>query len=348
MDADKYEPKGVEKEERVTEVRVHIKTGRFDEAGCGSDIIMKLCEDFMFENCHKFTLSADTFNFASGEETMFRLQDLNVSRDEIAYAKIWRKDSSTWLVEGIKIEHVITTTYSDGKEKKHVELAYWNPCVHKWLRQGSKGTRFGPGDVAICSIVETGTMKRAPVSQPVWLIFPGYYDEDRTHPGIMDHVGRGPHLEDVGGLLGLDLKWGSHNDFNAGAITSYGDYSWDQDPFESTEGVPRGVNVKMDCSGSGNCDWYLQHLQVYVLKPAKNFRYDEDCSPDDMCEAIIEGTIHYVDKELTDGEGWLRKSSRGIEGHIGLEFDEPFKFKSLTEWTDKLGEREFGMIGEKF
>jgi hypothetical protein len=335
--------------DKVTDIRVHITTGLIKGAGTNSNIYIQFCDNADFDGCamDEYFLDNPENDFENGDTNTFRISDVDLERKDVKYFKVRmdkKGDNPAWLIQGIKVEYIV----DDNKK----ELAYWNPCVLKWLTSDNDYLKFGPEDVSVCSVIETADVKNAGTDDDVYLIFPDYDSSAFESAGDYSEK-RAPNFTEQLEYLAIDLEWkkesDNFDDLERGDEMSYGDYSFDKDPFANTDGVPTGVNVEKENDGKRG-GWYLHDIMVCVFKPAKNLVYAAGCRKDDFCDAEITGLMHYAKrKDLSEEEGWIQSdgSAGEHEGvHLGSGAREGMlEFTPLSRWTDSFTVDYFSDLG---
>jgi len=349
--ADGMEPIQAQKFGVVEEVRIHLTTGQLKRSGTDANIYIDFCGD---RDCAKRTIDShelddpDHDDMEKGNMDVFKIEG-EWTKDELKYFTITTdnaRNNAGWMLEGIKVEYIM----SDGTK----ELAYWNPCVHKFLNGVFDYLQFGPDDVSICSVVKTADVKNAGTDDKIYVIFPDYDNDVFSGKGNYDYK-EGPYFTDKFDFLAIKLGWdiGDYDDFERGDEGRYGDYSFDKDPFASTDGVPSGVNVQKSKDGKKG-GWYLSAITVAVFKPAQNFVYAGGCKENNTCDAQIkEQTLMYyaMRKNLSESEGWIQSdSSKGLREGLNLG-DGPvegmIEFRPLGEWTETFSLDDFSNIGRQ-
>ena len=324
--------------EKVTQINVFLTTGKHDHAGTDAIVKINFCSDKHFDNCiGAVTLDVDDRDDNEKGATNKFTIDTHVGKYRTDYFKIWLKRNGTehpgWLLEGVKIEQIIKTTFSDGTTTSRKELAYHNPCVLKWFIDDGAAIRSGPEDTAICAIVKTGSKDKSGTDDDVNLVFEGIPTDKIVKAGSDISYKDGPMFELDSTELTLNLAWNKWNDHEKGREASYGDYSFDTDFFESTNKNPESVTISKEEDGKYG-GWLLGRLRVYIFQPAKAVKYGDNCKPSDSCSAQIEEIIHTIDR--SPGELW-------IEDETDLEFTWTVHKKST--WTDDFDLKDFQDMG---
>lgn len=328
-----FEPKNVEK--IVEKIKVTLYTGDMKGAGTDCKIWIKFCSDKAFTDCwaEKKLAKKDYNDNERNAADSYEITGLNLKPKRVKYFKVWwvkNGDNKPWQFEGIKVEHILES----GKR----ELAYYNPCINKWLYSSSNAHfKFGPKDVAVCSIIETGTPNKAGTNDKVWVVFPDHVMGEVVRGAYDDSTSRAPYFETEPeeGSLALRMNWGKKkkdfNDFQNNMTTSYGDYSFDNNVFFSNGGfMNHDVTIRKERDRKGkNSGWFLDRFKVYIFKPAEVVKYDSDGNL-----AISESSgIYYVNKKVDD---WIQDESQLFAtGQVSM----------YTSWNNNFDSNDFVNMG---
>lgn len=262
----------------IKELELTIWTGHDDAARLKKSIAwFQFCSDRNLEDCSdKFRLNETNVDFQPGSVAKITVMpyafgdyfgEADSVREKSKYFKISleKKGKDNWELQGLKLIYV----KHDGTR----ELAYFNPCVHKWLRKSSY-VRFGPDDTALCAIVATNDVEGNLNDNTIVLDFDdfGHADESGNNTCSKDS----PHFRSGHDDFYMGFK--GYDDWKADAVRSYGDWSFDSDPFDaSPTGIPGGFSTRMiKTNNCNNCvidgpPWGFDRIKVYVYRPADNF-----------------------------------------------------------------------------
>jgi len=381
-------------ESKITKVLVHIKTADWKGAGTDEKIYISFGCDKGWKSCrfpdlklsHERTVGCedDCDNFERGNTNIF---EFDASRDALGLTKedlktfvlsmqkklsYWTDIKYAWLMEGLKIEYIEETIIGDVSKGERKRLAYWNPCVGRWVYDYHDWDIYGVNDTAVCAVVETSVVDKAGTDDAVWLEFADYnyepsphshnpsylsvgYDSAEPEVGYAAHfceyhdklymrlalrLARPLSLIGDGQLGSAPRRWKSmYDNFERGKRTSYGAYSYDRNYFSSTGGKPKRVRVVKQKDGKGG-GFRMERLEVFVYQPGKDFKYADHCKPDQNCAVKLAGPIYYLDKTFTGEEGHLSDAA-------GLR-TKSLHFETLTEWTKELLPGRFSKIGGYF
>lgn len=170
-----------------------------------------------------------------------------------------RSPDDHWLLQGIKVTYEVSRP-----DSAQPRIAYWNPCVNKWLK--SDGVLFfGQDDVAFCTDIK---VESNGTSEIPYIAFAGFKDNvnlnnSENNAAVKD---LGPYFFDNNQLR---LAWANYDDFRgsryscSGSRTSYGDYISMDDPYNGE--YPGGFVIECpDCNIIFDLCW----VRTYVFYPA--------------------------------------------------------------------------------
>jgi len=339
----------------IEELELTVWTGHDDGSRLKKSIAwFQFCTDSTLENCsEKLRLNETNDDFQGGSVAKITARphafgdyfgEANTVREKSKYFKISleKKGKDNWELESLKLIYV----KHDGTR----ELAYFNPCVHKWLKKNSF-VRFGPNDTAVCAIVESSDADPDLDDYSVVLDFDGFTHavESGAHTNHKKNTHFRPGGDD------FYMNFGGYDDWKAGSVRSYGDWSFDSDPFYwDATGLPGGFSVKIDRTNNcHNCVidisvWGFQRVTAFIYKPADNFKLRTNNTTG--LEEVVPATSLFVadtfgrsdindDSNTYECSNYLNAQSDRypLSERSWVEFEETYTFQYEDFGTEDIG-----------